>query len=204
MQARLAGRNGLRMGVSPCSSWSPDRSDAQSGRRGHGRRMGDVVGAVDAAGSVEVHESPLVVAERSPADILRLGVAAASLAIVLLVQWLAGDVVVENTHDLLRGLDTVPSWLVTLVVTVTWLAGMLAFVGGALVGLAHGRWRALGSAVVGGALGLLIAALVGLAHAPSAPALAPRSEALDFFIDNPTATKLLVAIPDGVATAAAP
>jgi len=166
--------------------------------------MGDVVGAVDTAGSVEVHESPLVVAERSPADILRVGVAAASLAVVLLVQWLAGDVVVENTHDLLRGVDTVPSWLVTLVVTVTWLAGLIAFVGGALVGLAHGRWRALGSAVVGGALGLLIAALVGLAHAPSAPAVAPRSDALDFFIDNPTATQLLVAITAGVATAAAP
>jgi undecaprenyl-diphosphatase len=112
--------------------------------------------------------------------------------------------VVDNTHDLLRGVDTIPSWLITLVVTITWLAGLVAFVGGALVGLAHGRWRALGSAAVGGALGLVIAALVGLANAPSAPPLAQRPDALDFFIDNPTATQLLVAITAGVATAAAP
>jgi glycosyltransferase 2 family protein len=174
------------------------------GGSAYGRGVGEVVGAVDAAGSVEVHESPPVVAERSPADVLRLGVAAGSLALVLLLQWLAGEFLVDNTHDVLRGLDTLPSWLVTLVVAITWLAGLIAFVGGAVVAVAHERWRALGSAVLGGALGLVIAALVGLADAPTAAPLTQKPEALDWFIDNPTATQLTVAITAGVATAAAP
>ena len=151
-----------------------------------------------------MHESPPAVAERSPADILRAGVAAVALIVLLLVQWLAGDLLTDNTHDLFRGADTVPSWLITLVVVVTWLAGLVAFVGGAVVAVAHQRWRALGAAVLGGAMGLVIAALVGLGHAPSAPPVTQKPDALDWFIDNPTATQLTVAITAGVATAAAP
>jgi hypothetical protein len=94
---------------------------------------GEVVEAVDAAGSVEVHESPPVVAERSPADVVRVGVAAASLVVVVVLQWIGGHFLTDNTHDLLRGLDTLPSWFVTLIVAVTWLAGLIAFVGGAVV-----------------------------------------------------------------------
>ena len=166
--------------------------------------MGEVVEAVDAAGSVEVHESPPVVAERSPADIVRVGVAAASLAVVLIVQWVGGHFLTDNTHDLLRGLDTLPSWFVTLVVAVTWLAGLIAFVGGAIVAVAHRRWRALGSAVLGGVLGLVIAGLVGLGNPPSAPPVTQKPDALAWFTDNPTATQLTVAILAGVVTAAAP
>jgi len=166
--------------------------------------VGEVVEAVDAAGSVEVHESPPVVAERSPADVVRVGVAAASLVVVVVVQWIGGHFLTDNTHDLLRGLDTLPSWFVTLIVAVTWLAGLIAFVGGAVVAVAHKRWRALGSAVLGGVLGLVIASLVGLGNPPSAPPVTQKPEALDWFVNHPTATQLTVAILAGVVTAAAP
>ena len=89
---------------------------------------------------VEVLESPPAVAERSPADVLRAVVAAAALVVVLLVQWLAGETIARNAHATARGLDTLPSWLVTGIVAVTWLTGIVTFVGGAVVALAERRW----------------------------------------------------------------
>src|SRR4029453_173059 len=81
------------------------RGVMRSGERPGHRRSGEGRGAT----AVEVAEGPPVVAERSPADLLRLGVAAAGLVIVLLLQWLTGDAVVDQAPDPLRGLDSLPS-----------------------------------------------------------------------------------------------
>ena len=45
---------------------------------------------------------------RSPADILRLVVAATILVVLLVVEWLFGDTLVTFASDLLRGLDALP------------------------------------------------------------------------------------------------
>jgi undecaprenyl-diphosphatase len=168
-------------------------------RPGHRRSV-----EVREATAVEVHESPPVVAERSPADLLRLGVAAAGLVIVLLLQWLTGDAVVDQAHDLLRGLDSLPSWLVTAIVLVTWAAGLVAFVGGAVVAVVRGKWRALGSAALGGALALALAAALTLAEEPTSAPVTVRSDTLDWFVDNGTTTEITLAVAAGLATAGAP
>ena len=153
---------------------------------------------------VEVHESPPVAAERSPADILRVGVAAVSLVVVLLLQWLAGDTAVEQTQRFLRGLDQLPSWLVTAVLALTWLTGLAAFVGGAVVAVAQERWRALGAAAVGGAMALVLSWLLALVDEPTSPPVGRTIDALDWFVESPLATQLVVAVGAGVATAVAP
>ena len=50
--------------------------------------------------------------ERSPADVLRLVVAAAGAVALAVVEWLFGDTLVAFGTDLLRGLDAVPQWMV--------------------------------------------------------------------------------------------
>jgi glycosyltransferase 2 family protein len=176
-----------------------------SGADGGGPAGGTAAGRLAAGPApVEVLESPVAAAERSPADILRLGVAATCLLAVLVLQWLGGDAVVDNARDLLRGLDTLPTWLITLVVAATWLAGLVTFIGGALAALARQRGRAVGAAVLGGALALALAALLGVGDEPSAPAVADHGTLLDTFVDHPTATALTVAVTAGIATAAAP
>ena len=163
----------------------------------------DTTAAVPAP-AVEVTESPPAVAERSPADLLRVVVAAAALGVLLLLQWLAGDQVVRNTHDLTAGLDTVPSWLVSGVVELTWLAGLATFAGGAAVALAQRRWRALRSCALGVVVAVLLGGLVSVPEEPTAAAVATGSDVLDWFVEHPTATELAVAVTAALATAAAP
>ncbi len=157
-----------------------------------------------ADGRVEVRESPPLAAERSPADVLRVVVAAGCLAVVLLLQWLAGDTLARNGHDTLRGLDTLPSWLVTGVVAVTWLAGLVTFVGGAVMALLGRRWRALRAGALGVALALVADGLLVAAGGPTAPPVAVHGSALDVFVDHPSATELALAVSAALATAAAP
>ena len=153
---------------------------------------------------VEVSESPPVIAERSPADVLRAVVAAAALAVVLLVQWLAGETIARNSHATLRGLDTLPSWLVTGIVAVTWLTGIVTFAGGGVVALVERRWRALRAAALGAGLALVFDGL--LASGGGGPSAAPVAHAssLDFFVEHPAATEMLLAVGAALATAAAP
>ena len=95
--------------------------------------------------------------ERSPADVLRLVVAAAGVLIVLVVEWLFGDTLVAFMSDLLRGIDAVPTWIVEVVVLGTRILGVCVL-GGVLWWLLRGRrWRML---VTVAAAGLLAAALV--------------------------------------------
>jgi undecaprenyl-diphosphatase len=156
------------------------------------------------ATAVEVVESPPVEVERSPADVLRLVVAGTALVVLLLVQWLFGDSLVEQAHDLARGLDTLPRWLVSAVVSLTWLVGLAAFLGGAALCLLHTRWRLLRTAGLAVLLGLLVAGLLTTPDEPASPAVTRANDFLDWFADNPTTTELAVAVTAAAATAAAP
>lgn len=157
-----------------------------------------------AAAAVEVHEMPVAASERSPADVLRAVVAAAALVVLLLVQWLVGDQVVENGGELLRGLDAVPSWLVTTVVFATWITGVALLAGGAVVAVVAQRWRRLTAALLGGAAALALGALVGLPDDPTARAVADHGDSLDWFVENGATSELVLAVMAAVATAVAP
>ena len=95
--------------------------------------------------------------ERSPADVLRLVVAAVGVLIVLGVEWLFGDTLVAFVSDLLRGIDAVPTWIVDVVVVGTRILGVVVL-GGILWWTLRGRrWRMLATVA---AAGLVAAALV--------------------------------------------
>jgi undecaprenyl-diphosphatase len=98
--------------------------------------------------------------ERSPADVLRLVVAAALLLALLLVEWLFGDTVVAFGSDVLRGLDAVPQWMLDVIVLGTRLLAVVVFGGGLVVALVQRRWRMLVTVLVAAVAGALLAALL--------------------------------------------
>jgi undecaprenyl-diphosphatase len=79
-----------------------------------------------------VVEAPVDRAVRSPADVLRLGVAAVLLLAYLVVQWLFGETLIEFLSQLLRGFDAIPAWMVDLVIVGSRVLA-IAFLGGGLV-----------------------------------------------------------------------
>jgi hypothetical protein len=79
--------------------------------------------------------------ERSPADLLRLVVAAIALSVVLILQALFGGTLVTFGHDLLSGLHAIPSWIVTLVVSVTRVLAVVFLAGGLVLTIIRSRAR---------------------------------------------------------------
>ncbi|HUS41250.1 MAG TPA: hypothetical protein VMY16_01165 [Ilumatobacteraceae bacterium] len=79
---------------------------------------------------------------RSPADFLRLTVAAVALVVVLVLEWLFGNTLVAFTSDLLRGLDALPGWLLTAIVVATRVLTIAVLVGGLAWTAFRRRWAA--------------------------------------------------------------
>jgi tRNA A-37 threonylcarbamoyl transferase component Bud32 len=97
---------------------------------------------------------------RSPADFLRLIVAAIAVVLVIVVAWLFGDTVVVFAADLLTGVDAVPDWMLTTLVAGIRLLAIAVLIGGLLWTAVRERWAAafamaLGI-VIGGALVTLL------------------------------------------------
>jgi undecaprenyl-diphosphatase len=100
---------------------------------------------------------------RSPADILRLVVAATILVVLLVVEWLFGDTLVTFASELLRGLDALPDWLLTSIVVGTRVLTIVVLAGGLAWTLVGHRWAAAVTMLLGGAIAaVLTAALSGL------------------------------------------
>jgi undecaprenyl-diphosphatase len=98
--------------------------------------------------------------ERSPADILRLVVAAVIVVVVVVIQWIFGDTLVGFASDVLRGLDAVPEWIVRVVVFVTRALAVIVLGGGLVWAVVHRRWRMLVTVVIAGVAGALLASLI--------------------------------------------
>jgi undecaprenyl-diphosphatase len=93
---------------------------------------------------------------RSPADVLRLVVAAIALLALVLVEWPFGDTLVAFTSDLLRGLDALPDWLLTSTVVATRTLTIVVLVGGLAWTLRRHRWAAAVTAVLAATLAALL------------------------------------------------
>jgi hypothetical protein len=78
-----------------------------------------------------VDTAPVMI-ERSPADVLRVVVAATVLLVVLVVESLFGATLVQFGSDFLAGLGAVPSWLLDLVILGTRILGLMVFGGGTI------------------------------------------------------------------------
>jgi len=100
--------------------------------------------------------------QRSPADILRLVVAAVLVLIMVVVEWAFGDTLVAFASDLLRGLDAVPQWIIDVIVIGTRVLAVVVLGGGLLLMLHRRQWRMLATVAVAG---LLAATVFGLLDA---------------------------------------
>jgi hypothetical protein len=107
-----------------------------------------------------VVEASAPAVERSPSDLLRLGVATVLLAVLLLVQAVFGDTLVAFAAQLLRGLDALPHWIVHTVVVGTRVLAIVVLGGGLVVTLWHGRLRLLVTVGVAGLVALGLAVLL--------------------------------------------
>ncbi len=97
---------------------------------------------------------------RSPADILRLIVAAAAVVVTFLVAWLFGDTVVVFASDFLGGIDALPNWLLTVVIAGTRLLVIAVLVGGLLWTAVRARWIAPIVMALGGVIAAVLVALL--------------------------------------------
>lgn len=146
-----------------------------------------------------------VLVERSPADLLRLVVAAAGCLALLVAEWLFGDTLVGFGSDLLRGLDAVPQWIVDVVALGTRILAVVMLGGGLLWTMYRQRWRMLATV---GLAGLLAAGLVALVDGVARPE--GSGDPVDVGIDaGPVAAEGFpsapgIAVVAAVLTAAAP
>ena len=99
--------------------------------------------------------------QRSPADILRLVVAAVVVLLLLVVEWLFGDTLVVFASSLLRGLDAVPKWIIDVIVIGTRILGVIVLGGGLVWTLYRRQWRMLVTVAIAGVVAV---AIFGLLH----------------------------------------
>ena len=147
-----------------------------------------------------VDEPPAATAARSPCDVLRLVVASVLLLTLVIAELWFGDTLVKFAHDLLRGLEAVPAWLLDLVVTLTRLFAFVFLVGGLVVTLWRARWRFLAVVTVAGA----VAAVLTVALGPVDPDAARSTTDLNGLVAPGFPTAIGLAVTAAVATAAAP
>jgi undecaprenyl-diphosphatase len=143
--------------------------------------------------------------ERSPADVLRLVVAAACTLVVLGVEWLFGDALVAFMSDLLRGVDAVPTWIVDVVVVGTRILGVCVL-GSLLWWLLRGRrWRMLATVTAAGLVAAgLVTVLDGLIETDHGPMLVDTGVEIAPLTYEAFPSTAGMAAVVGVLTAAAP
>jgi undecaprenyl-diphosphatase len=152
-----------------------------------------------------VVEAPAAGVERSPSDVLRLAVAAALLALLLLVQAVFGDTLVSFATDLLRGLDALPSWIIHSVVVATRVLATIILIGGLVMTLLHGRIRMLATVAAAGLLALGLVALLNTFAPDAGQAVVDLDDgAVGPLTDPGFPSAVGVAVVVAILTAAAP
>lgn len=96
----------------------------------------------------------------APTDVLRLAVAAIALLVTVVLGVLFHDGLSEFLADLLRGLDRLPEWFVTLLVLVAELLALVLIGGGLVVALWRREWRYLATIALAVVVGTLLFAVL--------------------------------------------
>jgi len=151
-------------------------------------------------GTVVVVEPSAAATTRSPVDLLRLIVATVLLVALLGAELWFGSTLVKFTHDLLRGLDAVPEWLLDTIVTATRVLALVVIGGGLAVTLVRGRWRFLSTIALAGVLAALLVLVLG----PVDPNAAAPTSHLDGLVAPGFPSAFGIAITTAVLAAAAP
>ena len=97
---------------------------------------------------------------RAPSDVLRLAVASAALVALVIVGRLFDETIVGFAADLLRGLDALPSWLVTALVATGQVLGVVLLVTALVAALVRWDTRLVGAVLLGGGAAMLLFALL--------------------------------------------
>jgi len=162
--------------------------------------------AVDSAASSDPASGPRthVEIERTPPDVLRLVVAAASLLAVLLVEALLGRRISRVASDLFRGVDAIDEDILTGLVVTARVVTVGLLVAGLGAVLLKGRWRACLGALTGAAAGGLLCALVQPLVDAERPPLTDLSDAVGPLTEAEFPTAVGLAVAAGVATASGP
>ena len=141
---------------------------------------------------------------KAPTDVLRLAVSVTALLIVVVIGAFFDDAIVGFVSDLLRGLEALPTWLVTGVVVLGQILGVVVIVGGAALAIIRRRWFLLvvtaAAAAAAVAMTLLILPLVD--HV--APQAAEVDESYTLVDPDEVVSTVGLAMVAAIVTAAAP
>ena len=106
---------------------------------------------------------------QAPSDVLRLAVAVVALLGVTLLGALFGESMVDFVADLLRGLDQLPTWFLSVLAVGAQVVGVVLFAAGLAAVIRSRAWHILLAAIVAAiAAGVLTALLRKLAGDPGA------------------------------------
>jgi undecaprenyl-diphosphatase len=152
----------------------------------------------------EIIETTSGLERGAPADVLRAIVVAFVFVVLLLLQWLFGDSLVGFAHDLFRGLDAVPTWIVTVGAVALRVLGVVFLVGGFVAALFRHRWRLLLSAAIAAGVGAGLFLLVDTFAPQPAGTVAPINDTLGPITDRTFPTAVGLAIVTAIVAATAP
>ena len=141
---------------------------------------------------------------RAPTDVLRLAVAAGSLLVVVVIGALFDEPIVGFVADLVRGVEALPTWLVTGVVLFGQVLAAVVIVGGAVAALVRRHWFLLAVTAVAAAAAALLTLLIRPLVDHVAPRVAHVDESYTFVPPGRVASAMGLAMLTAVVTAAAP
>jgi undecaprenyl-diphosphatase len=152
----------------------------------------------------EIISSEPTRAARAPTDVLRLAVAAAALLSVVVLGALFDDAVVGFVSDLLRGLEALPTWLVTGMVLLGQVLGLVVIVGGAVVAAVRRRWFLLAVTTAAAAAAVVLTLVLRPLVDGVAPGVTDVDRSYTLVPSDRVVSTLGLAVVTAVVTAAGP
>ena len=142
--------------------------------------------------------------ERSPVDVLRLVVGSVLLLIALVLVAVFGGRVANVLGDLFDGVDTLPTWVVDVVIVTARLLAALLLVAGLLGVMITRRWRVLLTTIAAMAVAALAGAALAAWIGNDDTAIAATSVDFGLLTSGGFASVVVIAAVSAAATAAEP
>ncbi len=152
----------------------------------------------------EVISSEPTRATKAPTDVLRLAVAVVSLLAVVVIGVLFDEAIVGFVADLIRGIESLPSWLVTGLVLFGQVLGVVVILGGAVMAVVRRRWLLLGITAAAAGVAVLLTLLIRPIVDHFEPQVADVDASYTLVPADRVASAVGLAILAAIVTAAAP
>ena len=152
----------------------------------------------------EVISSEPTRAAKAPTDVLRLAVAVVSLLAVVVIGALFDEAIVGFVADLIRGIESLPTWLVTGLVLFGQVLGVVVILGGAVMAVVRRRWLLLGITAAAAGVAVLLTLLIRPIVDHFEPQVADVDASYTLVPADRVASAVGLAILAAIVTAAAP